>query len=72
MPHYISHARTAEQLRQEVISDLNRRIDLLVRQREAFGRGVAGKARFNGRIDELEDMLRYWTAVQLTPKTKET
>ena len=66
---YVTHAKTAEELRQEVISNINRRIDALERQRNVFGRGAAGKARFDGRINELEDMLRYWTEVKIISPT---
>jgi hypothetical protein len=67
---YITHARTAEELRLEILSDLNRRIDALAKQREAFGRGAAGKARFDGRINELEDMLRFYSDLQIVPPSK--
>ena len=69
---YISHARTAEEMRREVITDLNRRIDSLAQQRIAFGRGAMGKARFDGKILVLEDMLRYWTELQLVGKKTQT
>jgi len=67
---YVTHAKTAEELRLEVISDLNRRIDNLTKQREVFGRGAAGKARFDGRINELEDMLRFYSDLQIVPPAK--
>jgi hypothetical protein len=67
---YISHARTAEELRLEVLSDLNRRIELLRGQRTVglWGRGAAGKARVDGKITELEDMLVFWSELQLAAK----
>ena len=65
---YVSHARSTEELRQEVLTDLNRRIDSLVSQCEVFGRGAAGKARFESKIIVLEEMLRYWTDLQILPK----
>ncbi len=67
---YISHAETAEELRTEVINDLKRRIDSLTAQQNAFGRGAAGKARFDGKIVELSDMLRVWTELQIIGKVK--
>lgn len=69
---YISHARSAEEMRLEVITDLNRRLDALARQREAFARGAAGRARFDGKILVLEEMLLYWTALQLVSKKTQT
>lgn len=65
---YISHARTAEELRQELLSDLTRRINSLIAQRAVFGRGAAGKARFDGKIAVLEEMQHYWLALELAPK----
>ena len=67
---YVSHARTAEEMRQEVLSDIRRRISNLLNQREVFGRGAAGKARFDSRINELEDMERFWTDLQLIYSVK--
>lgn len=64
---YVTHAKSAEELRLELLTDLNRRIDNLIRQREVFGRGATGKARFDGRINELEDMLRFWTDLTIVP-----
>lgn len=69
---YISHARSAEEMRQEVITDLNRRLASLTTQRAAFGRGAAGKARFDGKILVLEEMLHYWSELQITPKKTST
>lgn len=66
---YVSHARSAEELRQEVITDLNRRLDSLARQREAFARGAAGRARFDCKILVLEEMLLYWSALVVAPRT---
>ena len=67
---YVTHAKTPEELRAELLGDLRRRIEMLERSREAFGRGAAGKARFDGRINELEQMLRYWTELQIVPPSK--
>ena len=66
---YITHARTPEELRQELLSDLRRRIEILQGQGALgiFGRGAAAKARVDGRINELESMLRFWTAIEIVP-----
>jgi hypothetical protein len=67
---FVTHARNAEELRAELLSDLRRRIENLTRQREVFGRGATGKARFDSRINELEEMLRFWTEIAIIPSTK--
>ena len=66
---HITHARTVEELRQELLSDLRRRIEILQGQGTlgVFGRGAAAKARVDGRINELESMLRFWTAIEIVP-----
>jgi hypothetical protein len=67
---YTSHARTLTELRTEFVNDINRRIDNLTAQREVFGRGAAGKARFDARINELQTMLEFWVNIELVNAPK--
>lgn len=61
---YISHARTLEELRQELLSDLKRRLDNLDRL-ISFEATKVGKTKLESRKLELEDMVRFWQAVEL-------
>jgi hypothetical protein len=65
---YVTHARTAEELRAEILSDLKRRLDLLTVQRNVVARSAAEKSRIDRAISELEDMARFWTEVLINPK----
>lgn len=63
---YVTHARTPQELQAEVITDLNRRLALLQGQRNVLARSQAEKSRLDCAIREFEDMLRYWTSLQIT------
>lgn len=65
MSTYVTHAHTLEELRQEFLSDINRRIDMLQGQSNVVGKSVAEKSRLGSAIRELEDLQRYWTQIQL-------
>ena len=65
---YISHARSASELQLEVLGDLRRRIALLDAQRNAIRFSEAEKARVARAINELEQMLHYWTELQVIGK----
>ena len=67
---YSTNARNIAELRTEFVNDIRRRIDNLTAQQKVFGRGAAGKARFDGRINELNDMLHFWTEIELTHDKK--
>jgi hypothetical protein len=62
---YITHAPTPEALKAELISDLNRRLAMLDNQRKVPGLGELQKARIGRAIIELEDMLHYWTELEI-------
>jgi hypothetical protein len=67
---FFSRAVNAEELRVELLSDLRLRIENLHLQRKLFSGGVRDKAKFDARINELEDMLRFWTEIEIVPSTK--
>lgn len=58
---YISHARTPEELKAEVCSDLHRRIQNNEGYKRTVARSEAEKARIDRAINELEDMLNFWS-----------
>lgn len=62
---YVTHARTPEELKNEVVSDLRRRIDFLYGQEKTIARSAAEKARIACATRELEDMLVYWNELQI-------
>lgn len=61
---YITHARTAEQLRAEVLSDLNRRLARLNLQYDNSPSAIA-KSRLTSAVNELNDMLYFWTELTI-------
>lgn len=62
---YVTHARTPEQLRAEVISDLNRRIEFLQGQHNVTARSKAEKSRLACAMNELGNMLDFWTKLTI-------
>jgi hypothetical protein len=68
---YISHARTPEELRVEVLSDLRRRLVSLDKYTDAVARSAAEKSRLARATEELLDMFTYWTNLKIErPLTK--
>ena len=67
---YISHARTPEELKVEVCSDLNRRIAHLADYSLIIAKSAAEKARLATGIRELETMLDYWQALEIVKSPK--
>jgi hypothetical protein len=62
---YISHARTPEQLKAEICSDLNRRLAFLDGQVNTIARSASDKAKLNCAKIEIESLLRYWSEVEI-------
>lgn len=62
---YVTHARTPQELRAEVVSDLNRRIEFLDGQIKAISRSAAEKARLACAINELKSMLNFWSELRI-------
>lgn len=58
---YTTHARTPEELKAEVVSDLRRRLSHLDDYDKFVSRGEAEKARVARAKNELESMLVYWS-----------
>jgi DNA-binding protein H-NS len=67
---FITHARTAHELQAELCSDLRRRIEQLAAQRDRIAKSAAEKARIAARINELADVLDYWSKVEIQNKRK--
>jgi hypothetical protein len=68
---YVSHARTPEELRSEVLSDLRRRLISLDKYFNTVARSGAEKARLSRAMEELVDMLNYWANLKIErPLTK--
>ena len=68
---YISHARTPEELRKEVLSDLRRRLISLDNYSDRVAKSATEKARLARAIEELLDMFTYWTNLKIErPLTK--
>ena len=62
---YVTHARTPQELRAEVVSDLNRRLLFLNGQVKTIARSASEKARIGRAIVELEDMLDFWSKLTI-------
>lgn len=62
---YITHAPTPEALKAELCSDLHRRLAALDAQRKVPLAGEAQRARIGRAIIELEDMLNYWSNLEI-------
>lgn len=68
---YISHARTPEELKDEVLSDLRRRLAMLDSYINNIARSAAEKARLACAEKELMAMLQFWNEVEIVrPKRK--
>jgi predicted lipoprotein len=62
---YVSHARSSEELQAEVCSDLRRRIERLSGYSNTVSRNAAEKARIATAIREFEEMLGFWSNLQI-------
>ena len=67
---YITHAPTPEALNAELCSDLRRRLRNLDAQRHVTTKGEAEKSRLARAIIELEDMLNYWSNLEIVRITR--
>jgi hypothetical protein len=61
---YISHARTPEELKAEVCSDLTRRISFLENQVK-FSTSASEKAKLGRAIAEFIQLRDFWTELQI-------
>lgn len=68
---YISHASTLEELRADILSDLKRRLDATDRL-IAFEATKGGKAKLEAVKRELEDLARFWQAVELKARKRKS
>lgn len=66
---YVSHASTLEELRADILSDLRRRLDATDRL-IAFEATKGGKAKLEAVKRELEDLARFWQAVELKQRKR--
>lgn len=62
---FVSHARTPEQLKAELLSDLQRRLQNLDDYDRIIARSITEKSRIARAKNELEAMFRYWSEVQI-------
>jgi hypothetical protein len=70
---YVSHARTPEELKTEVESDLRRRLEMLKGYTNSVVKGAAERARIACAERELIAMLNYWENVEIIrPARKRT
>jgi hypothetical protein len=68
---YVSHARTPEELKDEVLGDIRRRIELIDHYMQTVARSASEKARLARAQMELTAMLQYWERVEIRrPKRK--
>jgi negative regulator of replication initiation len=63
--NYVSHARTPEELKAEVCSDLNRRLINLESYSNTVARNATEKARISRAMVEIQEILEYWKAVEI-------
>lgn len=61
---YSTHARTPEELRDEVVSDIRRRIAVLATL-EQNARGATEKSRYARAAQTLEEMLEFWSNLEI-------
>lgn len=62
---YVSHARTLEELRDEVLSDLQRRLDHWDKHLRQMPASAAEAARIAKVRQELLDLQDYWRQIEL-------
>jgi len=62
---FVTHARTLEELREEFISDIRRRLRPLYSQLQYTPGKAANAARVARAISELEDMEKFWLDVKI-------
>lgn len=63
--HYITHARTPEELKAEICSYLRQRISATDGYARVVAKSATDKAKLAAVSQELADMLRYWSEVQI-------
>lgn len=66
---YISNARTLDELRQEMLSDIRRRLSRLDDQ-IAFEKRNTEKLKLEAVKREFEDLARFWQEVELKDRRK--
>lgn len=67
---YSTYARTLEELREEFKSEIGRRLRALERRRTLSHPGVQESSRITAVQRELEDLLDFWSAVELRGSRK--
>ena len=63
---FVTDARTLEQLRQEFLASLGKRIDGLIIYRDGIRKNETLRAKYAFAITELEEERKLWADVQLT------
>ncbi len=70
-PAYTTHARTPEELKAEVCSDLRRRLEALSDYAQNVAKSAAERSRLACAAKELTDMHDFWYNVQIVrPRAK--
>jgi len=62
---YISHARTLLELKEEICSDIRRRLNFLDNQIKFTARSAREQSRLDCAKHELENMLMFWSEINL-------
>lgn len=70
MSIYVTHARTPEELRAEICSDLQRRLAFIDGQIKIIARSATDKAKLAAVQNELASQLHYWTEIQIVTPPK--
>lgn len=65
MIEYLSHAHTPEELKNEVVADIYRRIASLDAYAKNVAKGAAERARIARASEELASMLAYWQSLKI-------
>lgn len=68
---YVSHARTLEDLRDEFLSDLQRRLDSWDKHLKVMQPGASESARIAKARMELLDLQDYWRQIELRGRDEE-
>ena len=62
---FVTHARNTEELKDEFVSDLKRRIAGLDSYSRTVARSAQERARYACAIEALVDMLKFWEELQI-------
>jgi hypothetical protein len=62
---FVSHARTPEELKAEVLSDLRRRIASIDGYSHTVAKSVTEQAKLACATRELEDMFKFWSELEI-------